>query len=204
MTGRLTAMALVWVLAAHSTAAADSVPTGYEGMNPKVAAGEIIGTEADHPDTDVDWGQATGIVNAPIDQVMAIVSDYANYNQFMPHFKKSKVLSQRGLRAIIYVEASVAKGTLTVWAQMKMSPGKAEGGRRVIEGRMLKGNLARMEARWELTPLSDNRTLVTFKLLVDPKIPLPDSLITWENVKASRRGIKALRKQLKRRFAKGT
>ena len=97
-------------------AAAESGPQGYPGLNPKVAAGEIVGVEADHPDTDVDWGEAVGIVEAPIDQVMAIVSDYARYDEFMPHFQKSKVLSQRGNKALIYVEAKVAKGTLTVWS----------------------------------------------------------------------------------------
>jgi len=196
MVGRLTALALIGALAAPVTALAESGPHGYKGLNPKVAAGEIVGVETDHPETDVDWGDASGIVEAPIDQVMAIVTDYAKYAQFMPHFKKSKVLSQRGKKALIYVEAKVAKGTLTVWAQMKMRPLKAEGGRMVVEGKMTKGNLSRFEARWELLPLSATRTLVRFKLLVDPKVPLPDSLVTWENVKASRRGIKALRKQL--------
>ena len=203
MTGRLAALIGMCVLGTHGTAAAEGASQPYPAMHPRVAAGEIVGTEADHPDTGVDWGRAVGIVNAPIEQVLEIVSDYGNYDQFMPHFKKSKVLSQRGRRALIYVEAEVAKGTLTVWAQMKMRPITLDGGRMVIEGRMTKGNLSRMEARWELTPLSGNRTLVTFKLLVDPKVPLPDSLITWENVKASRRGIKALRKQLTRRFASG-
>lgn len=201
MVSRLTALALMWALTTPAMVSADTGPQAYKGMDPKVAAGEIIGAEADHPDTDVDWGEAVGIVEAPIGQVMAIVSDYAKYEQFMPHFKKSKVLSQRGKKALIYVEAKVAKGTLTVWAQMKMRPLKAGGGRMIVEGRMTKGNLSRFEARWELTPLSNNRTLVNFKLLVDPKVPLPDSLVTWENVKASRRGIKALRKQLTRHVA---
>ncbi|UCF48822.1 MAG: hypothetical protein JSU89_16930, partial [Myxococcales bacterium] len=60
--------------------------------------------------SNIAWGQAVLVLDKPIEQVLPIVRDYANYVQFMPNFTKSKVLAQRGSRAMVYMEVSVAKG----------------------------------------------------------------------------------------------
>lgn len=150
-----------------------------------------------HPGTSVRWGRAEGVVEAPVDAVRKIVGNYGAYHEFLPSFRTSRVLSQRGSRALVYMEAGIAKNTLTIWAQMKISPMPSVGKTEVIEAHMLKGNLEFMEAQWELTPLDAGRTRVAFQILVDPKVPLPASLVTRENEKASKRTIGALRKRVK-------
>ena len=52
---------------------------------------------------------------------------------------------------------------------------------RVIEGKMVEGNMDAMLARWEVTSIDAKRTLVAFQLLMDPKLPLPDSFVSSEN-----------------------
>lgn len=155
---------------------------------------EIKVTAVSRPGTDVKAGRAEGIVNAPLDSVRSVVEDYGGYEKFMPHFRASRVLSQRGTSALVYMQASIAKDTMTLWAQLKVSAKPNAGKTRVIEAKMVQGNMDAMFARWELTPLDTDHTLVAFQVLMDPKVPLPASLVSNENEKASQKTIRALRR----------
>ncbi len=145
-------------------------------------------------DSSVTWGRAVGVVEAPIDDVMAVVQDYGAYSTFMPHFTTSKVLSQRGATALVYMEASIAKDTMKLWAQLKVGPQANRGETRIIRAKMTSGNMDAMEAIWEVTSVDAHRTLVAFQLVMDPKLPLPGSFVSSENEKASRKTIQALRR----------
>lgn len=151
------------------------------------------------PGASVKAGRAEGIVEAPMDAVRSVVEDYAGYEKFMPHFRASRVLSRRGASALVYMQASIAKDTLTLWAQLKVSPKPNVGKTRVIEAKMVQGNMDAMLARWELTPVDSEHTLVAFQLLMDPKLPLPASLVADENEKASHKTIRALRRVMAER-----
>lgn len=139
-------------------------------------------------------GRAEGVVEAPLEAVRKIVEDYGGYEKFMPHFRASRVLSRRGSSALVYMQASIAKDTMTLWAQLKVTPKAPVGKTEVIEAKMVQGNMDAMFARWELTPVDSNRTLVAFQLLMDPKVPLPASLVQSENEKATQKTIRALRR----------
>jgi ribosome-associated toxin RatA of RatAB toxin-antitoxin module len=146
--------------------------------------------------TSVEWGRAEGVVEGSVDEVMAIVQSYGQYANFLPHFKVSRVLSQRGASANVYMEVGILKGTVTIWAQLAIRAKRNEGETRVIEARMTDGNITRMNARWEVTPLSAGHTRVAFQMLIDPDLPVPSSLVTAQNAKAAERTIRALRKRL--------
>ncbi len=169
-------------------------PTPAMGQSPGDSA--ITVSSLPHSGTDVQWGRAVGVVAAPLVDVERTVEDYGQYHTFLPHFRTSRVLSQRGKTALVYMEATVALDTIKLWAQMKMGPAPSQGTTRVIEARMVKGNMKILEARWELTPLDAQRTSVAFQLLVDPNAPLPARLLSNENAKASRKTISALRRNL--------
>jgi ribosome-associated toxin RatA of RatAB toxin-antitoxin module len=146
-------------------------------------------------------GRAEGVVEAPIDAVLQVVEDYGGYEKFMPHFRASRVLSSRGHSALVYMQASIAKDTMTLWAQLKISPKPKEGKKQVIEAKMVQGNMDAKFARWELTPVDGTHTLVAFQLLMDPKVPLPASFIQGENEKATQKTIRALRRVVAERAA---
>lgn len=158
--------------------------------------GEINATNLPHPQSQVQWGRAVGVVDAPFDRVMGVVTNYASYATFLPHFHVSRVLSQRGQSALLYVEASIALDTMKLWAQVKLTPLPPQGSTQIIEAKMMKGNMDVMGARWELTPLDAGRTLVAFQLIMDPSLPLPAGLVSSENLKASKTTIRALRRVL--------
>ena len=68
---------------------------------------------------------------------------------------------------------------------------------RVVEARLLEGNIDAFRAEWRLAPSVDGEhTRVAFRIFVDPDLPLPSSLISRENERAARRSIEALRARL--------
>lgn len=146
--------------------------------------------------TGIDWGRGEAVINAPFETVRAIVNDYGRYQDFLPNFRVSRVLSRRGQNALVYMQASVIRNTTTLWAQLRIFARRPQGATQVVEARMTEGNMERFQARWELTPIDGGRrTLVSFQILVEPDLPLPDSLFTEENQKAARKTIQALRRR---------
>ena len=134
------------------------------------------------------------VLDQPIEEVLPIVRDYANYVQFMPNFTKSKVLAQRGGRAMVYMEVSVAKGAFTLWGQLNLAEHPENGDSRVVEARLMEGNIDAFSATWTLTPVDGGaRTEVDFKIYVDPDIPLPSAIFSRENERAARKTVRALR-----------
>lgn len=144
--------------------------------------------------SNISWGQAVIVLDQPIEEVLPIVLDYANYVQFMPNFTKSKVLAQRGTRAMVYMEVSVAKGALTLYGQLNLAERPENGDARVVEAKLLEGNIDAFSASFTLTPVDGGaRTEVDFKIYVDPDIPLPSSIFSRENERAAGRAVRALR-----------
>jgi len=144
--------------------------------------------------SNISWGQAVIVLDRPIDDVLPIVRDYANYVDFMPNFTKSRVLAQRGTRAMVYMEVSVAKGAITLYGQLNLAERPQSGDVRVVEARLLEGNIDAFSATFTLTPLDGGtRTEIDFKIYVDPDIPLPSSVFSRENERAAGRTVRALR-----------
>ena len=163
---------------------------------PVLAAGEIdvLTSQILEEGSSISSGQAVGVIDRPLEQVLPVVVDYANYVHFMPNFTKSKVLAQRGNRAMVYMEVSVASGTFTLWGQLKLSEQVPDGTTRIIEARLLDGNIDAFNATWRLTPIDEGaRTEVEFKLYVDPNMPLPPAVFSRENERAAGKTVRALR-----------
>jgi ribosome-associated toxin RatA of RatAB toxin-antitoxin module len=171
----------------------------FASTNPVHAAGEpeVRTSQIIEEGSTISWGQAIGVIDKPIDDVFSVVVDYENYAHFMPNFTKSKVLAQRGNRAMVYMEVSVAAGTFTLWGQLKLSEVAGDGNARVIEARLLEGNMDAFSASWRLTPVDDGaRTEVDFKIYVDPDMPLPSSVFSRENERAAGKTVRALRTRI--------
>jgi ribosome-associated toxin RatA of RatAB toxin-antitoxin module len=166
------------------------------------APGAIALANLPGPDGGVAWGRAEGLIDARPADVLAILHDYAQYAGLFPHFEKSRVLSQRGTDAIVYLEAKVLHGAATLWGNVRMSS-KATGqsadmATHVVEAKMMKGksNIAQLLARWELTPVENGRrTKVAFQLLVDPDLPVPDAVVSGEMKNSAGRAFRALRQR---------
>lgn len=164
--------------------------------SPVRAAGEadVQTTQIAEEGSNIAWGQAVGVIDKPIAEVLPVVLDYANYVHFMPNFTKSKVLAQRGHRAMVYMEVSVASGTFTLWGQLTFSERAGDGEARLVEARLVDGNMHAFSATWRLVPIDDGaRTEVDFRIYVDPDMPLPSAIFSRENEKAAAKTVRALR-----------
>jgi len=147
--------------------------------------------------SEIAGGHAVIVVDKTIDEVLPIVLDYANYVRFMPNFTKSRVLAQRGSRAMVYMEVSVARGMYTLYGQLNLAERPQDGVSRVVEGRLLDGNIDAFNATFTLTPVDDGaRTEIDFKIYVDPALPLPSSIFSRENERAAGRTVRALRARI--------
>jgi len=157
----------------------------------------IFTSQVPEAGSSISWGQAVIVVDKPVQEVLLIVRDYANYAQFMPNFTKSRVLTQRGSRAMVYMEVSVAKGAITLWGQLSLAERPTEDQSHVVEAHLMEGNVDAFDARFTLTPLDGGaRTQVDFRIFVDPDMPLPSSVFSRENEKAAGRAVRALRSRV--------
>jgi ribosome-associated toxin RatA of RatAB toxin-antitoxin module len=163
------------------------------GLTAELRQGAIDSKLLPHPGTRAQLGRAVALLNAPAADVTAVLQDYARYQTFLPNFQTSRVLSQRGAAALVYLQVSILHGAATIWVEVKLQPREAGGGKRVIEAKMLKGNVSRFEASWEITPIDAQHTLVAFQIFVDPDMPVPTSLVDHENQKNARKALAALR-----------
>ena len=182
----------IGIIAAALIAGSSSSPAAAAD-EPNENAG-IFTAQLPEEGSNIAWGQAVLVVDKPIAEVLPIIRDYANYVQFMPNFTKSKVLAQRGSHAMVYMEVSVAKGAFTLWGQLNLAERPQDGESRIVEARLMEGNVDAFSARWTLTPVDGGaRTEVDFKIYVDPDIPLPSSIFSRENERAAGRTVRALR-----------
>ena len=163
-------------------------------VEPHVENAGIFTAQMPVEGSNIASGRAVIVVDRPIEEVLPVVLDYANYVQFMPNFTKSKVLAQRGNRAMVYMEVSVAKGMYTLYGQLNMSESPQDGESRVVEGRLMDGNIDAFNASFRLTPVDGGaRTEIDFNIYVDPDLPLPSSVFSRENERAAGRAVRALR-----------
>jgi ribosome-associated toxin RatA of RatAB toxin-antitoxin module len=169
---------------------------GAPVISDNVKKGNLDSTALPYPGTSVQWGRAVLMVDAPADKVMSVLQNYGSYREFMPNFTTSRVLSQRGTSALLYVELGIMNGAAKIWAELKLREAKGDGITRVIEGTMNKGNVKLFQARWEVTQVEPNKTLVAVQMIVDPDLPVPSSIITSENQKSARKAMRALRDRL--------
>jgi ribosome-associated toxin RatA of RatAB toxin-antitoxin module len=155
-------------------------------------------TNVPGPTEGVEYGRVEGVLDASTEEVLAILHDYSKYAGLFPYFQTTKVLSQRGSDAIVYLEAKVLHGAATLWGQVRMKATPGQNGTEVIDVKMMKGksNVAEFLARWEITPIDGGeRTQVAFQLLVDPDLPVPNSIVSNEMKNSVGKAFRALRKR---------
>lgn len=179
---------------AVTTALILSPPSGLAMADDQSATEDVLTTQIPKEGSDIAWGQAVLVVDRPITDVLPIIRDYGSYVQFIPHFTRSQVLAQRGTRALVYVEVSVAKGAFTLWGQLALAEHPAKGDSHVVEASLMEGNINAFSARWTLTPVNGGlHTQLNFELYVDPDMPLPSSIFSRQNEKAAGRMVRAIR-----------
>jgi ribosome-associated toxin RatA of RatAB toxin-antitoxin module len=172
-------------------------------LSANLRSGAIESRQTPQAGSRIRRGHAEGIVDAPVDRVVSVVEDYANYYRFMPNFEASRVLSRRGNSALLYVQVKALHGLTRLWAEVKVGARDAPPPARFIDAHMTRGNLKQFEAAWQVTPIGPSQTLVAFELCADPDLPLAVAagLVSDQNEKEARSSIRALREYVAARSA---
>jgi ribosome-associated toxin RatA of RatAB toxin-antitoxin module len=185
------------LLVAGAMASVVAMPGVAAAVDAQEDSADVVTAQVPTAGSNIASGRAVIVVDQPIEEVLPIVLDYANYVHFMPHFTHSKVLAQRGSRAMVYMEVSLAKGMYTLYGQLNLAERPQDDGVRVVEGRLVDGNINAFNASFRLTPVDDGeRTEIDFTIYVDPDLPLPASVFSRENERAAGRALRALRERM--------
>jgi len=149
------------------------------------------------PGTGLVRGKSTLVIDAPIDKVRATVLDFAHYAEFMPHYRKCKMLgrTQAGGHEV-YMEVIAINGLVTMWARVEVTKATTVDGVEIHETKFLEGNVKDLRATWRLRKIDDASTEVTLEVFLHPRLPLPDSMINKENLGGSADAVLAVKKRV--------
>lgn len=140
------------------------------------------------PESGRPAGGARTVVYASPELVKSVVLDFKNYaHYFDPDKGKnpdrkwvSRVVGKSGDKTDVYLEVPILKGAAKIWAVIRFDPPRREGDAEIVKGKLIKGNVDQLSAKWQLRPAADNGTELKLEFLVVPKIPVPDSLLSNE------------------------
>jgi ribosome-associated toxin RatA of RatAB toxin-antitoxin module len=189
MTARV-GLALALFLAAGTTAAADSRARKVERFDVKTAGHNA--------------GAARTVVLAPQTVVRSVVTDFESYEAFITRFKAAKIVGRVGDKTDVYLQVPIMKGAVKIWAIVRFDPPKAEGSDEVIVGKMVKGNVKRLDAIWRIKRIDEQRSELTLELLILPDLPVPEGLRLSELRFAAYKAVSGTRDEAERRRASGS
>lgn len=138
-------------------------------------------------------GRATVIVNAPVEVVRKQLLALDEYAEFMPHYKSARTLGRKpnGAREV-YMQWEALHGAVILWARMVLTPSQ-DGEAEVWTTDFIDGNVDEAFAAWRIEPAEEGKTKLTVETFLDPKLPVPQSLLNEENVEAAIKAVKAMR-----------
>jgi ribosome-associated toxin RatA of RatAB toxin-antitoxin module len=147
------------------------------------------------PRSEIKAGAARAQVHAPLEVVRKAVTNFDSYGEYIRRFEKAKVVGRHGEATDIYLQVPIMKGTAKVWAVMRFEPKPCAADEVVVVGRMLKGNVKRLDAQWRLSKIDDANTKLDLQLLIIPDfiVPIPSSLVTSEASSAAQKAVRGLR-----------
>jgi hypothetical protein len=147
------------------------------------------------PFSDIKAGAAHTEIRAPLETVRNVVTDYARWGEHIKRFDKAHIIGRHGDKTDVYLQVPVMKGAAKVWGVVQFdAPRMGNNGEEVIVGRLLKGNIKRLDARFRLSKIDDQRTGLDFELLVVPDfiIPLPKAMVTDELEYAAEKAVQGV------------
>jgi ribosome-associated toxin RatA of RatAB toxin-antitoxin module len=153
--------------------------------------------EALTPTSDIKAGGSRETIHASLQVVSKVVTDFESYGAYIKKFEKAKVIGRHGDKTDVYLQVPIMKGAAKVWAVIRFEPPKptGTGDDLVVTGKMLTGNVKRLDARYKISKIDDQNTRLDLQLLIVPDwvVPVPHSLVTSEAAYAASRAVLGLR-----------
>lgn len=167
------------------TAACCALLLGFAGA-PEAA--DNISVEATRRDEALEV-LCRATLEAPLELVWQTLTDYNRLAEFIPGMRRSRVIERRGAAAV--VEQLGDAGFLFLSFPIDVTLAATERPPYVLEVRMLKGNLKRLEGAYRIEPRDGGRILLTWSGIVEvlSMPPLLGELVMRTNIEDQFRGM---------------
>ena len=170
---------------------------GADDLNKRLDEGEIIVTTEAVAGSKVPRANIQAVIEAAPEKVWAIIDDCGNYSKTMPRIVASKQM----MRDADHVECEVTADlpfplsdlTGRTRATMTVEPGV----KWTRSWTLVSGDYTQNTGSWQITPFKGDpkRTMIVYWLQVEPKISLPQFVITGGQKSALPGVIQRLREQ---------
>ncbi len=122
------------------------------------------------PDSKITAGQAEALIDAPAADVVEVLRQYSEYRNFLPFFTDSQFVKKHEDFNELRLKAKILHGTVSIDAFVSVKERTLEDQVTEFDMRLIRGNIERLDSRWTVYPVSDNRSMVVFYLMVDPDL----------------------------------
>jgi ribosome-associated toxin RatA of RatAB toxin-antitoxin module len=168
-----------------------------------LAGREVQRFDVRSPGSDIGAGGARVRVSAPTNTLRAVVTDYARYSSILGRFKKSNIVGRSARHTDVYLEVPIMRGVTKIWAVVRFEAPQMRGDEELIVGRMISGNVDRLDVRWRIRKIDATTSQLDCELLIDPDVPAPDSLVLREVRGAAARAVTKARTEAELRHSRG-
>jgi hypothetical protein len=177
-------------LAVHAAATPAPAPVADHADEPTAGADPV-------PGSDIARVHATVLVRAPLARVREVIFDCPHYPEFLKDYHKcvDEGPTPGGGHAwrMDIVELG---GLIKLWIRAEIGAPTVASGVETYDGRYLEGNVRAFASRWRLEPVpGGDLTRLTLESHMDPKLPLPSSLINGGSVDGIKDAILAIKRR---------
>ncbi len=112
------------------------------------------------------------VINAPMEKVFGVITDYEKYSEFLPEVKKIRLGTRKGNEVEVHYEAEIVKTIKYSLRLKEEKPSKVSW--TFIEGEFMKDN----KGGWVLEDLGGGKTKATYSIEVAVGMLVPKTIIT--------------------------
>jgi len=151
-------------------------------------AAEDVSVEATRRDEALEVA-CSALLDAPMEVVWQTLTDYGRLAEFIPGMRRSRIVERRG--AVAVVEQAGDAGFLFFTFPIEVTVASTERPPHVLEVRMLKGNLRRLEGAYRIAPQPGGRMLLTWNGTIEALSmpPLLGEIVMRSNIEDQFRGM---------------
>lgn len=170
-------------------------------LDKRLDRGEIVVKSKAVKGSAIPMFKVTGVVDAPVDKVWALVSNCDGYVGVMPRVEKSRTLKKRGAKTTCSTRVDLPFPLSHLDAVTENTTEKSAPGTRRMSWELVRGDYKRHRGDWDLRPFGEadsGRTLIVYHALVEPSLAVPKGMIASGQRRELPAVIKGLRRAAKR------
>ena len=130
------------------------------------------------------YGHAETLVGAPAETCAKSAQDFGKYKELHKKFAGARVINKEGDKTDVYMKYPVIIGPIKIemYEVMRFQPDHAGAapGTHVIEAYGIKGDMKRGHTVITVKPVDAKHSVVEVDVLLDPKLPAPQSYVDEE------------------------